>query len=104
MKIGALSLDLRPSLYTYFSNGTKNSLESWLSLFEFNISLRKIIWRLDSRKSFPINKFLVRNNSIKKFVDEGRDTTDLKVPATANCSLESLKGGTPAAVIADVAE
>lgn len=69
----------------------ENCLESWLSLFEFNISLRKIIWRLDSRKSFPINKFLVRNNSIKKFVDEGRDTTELRVPEKANCTVQSLK-------------
>jgi hypothetical protein len=69
----------------------ENCLESWLNLFEFNISLRKIIWRLDSRKSFPINKFLVRNNSIKKFVDEGRDTTELRVPDKANCTVQSLK-------------
>ncbi len=72
------------------------SLESWLSLFQYNVSLRKIIWRLDSRKSFPINKFLVRNNSLKKFVDEGRDTTDLKVPDNCNCDIQSLRGGAPA--------
>jgi len=73
-------------------------LEVWLTMLsEYNMSLRKIIWRLDSRKSFPINKLIVRNNTIKKFLDEGKDLTQgqkdglFKIPDKANCSVDSLK-------------
>jgi hypothetical protein len=73
-------------------------LEVWLTMLsEYNMSLRKIIWRLDSRKSFPINKLIVRNNTIKKFLDEGKDLAQgqkdglFKIPDKANCSVDSLK-------------
>lgn len=44
-----------------------------MQLFSYNVTLTKIIWRLDSRKSFAINKLIVRNNTIKKFLAEGKD-------------------------------
>ena len=76
----------------------ESCLEVWLTMLsDFNISLRKIIWRLDSRKSFPINKLVVRNNTIKKFLDEGKDLSQgqkdglFKVPDTANCDVSFLK-------------
>jgi hypothetical protein len=76
----------------------ESTLEVWLSMLEHNnISLRKVVWRLDSRKSFPINKLIVRNNSIKKFLDDGKSIEEgmkdglIRIPDTANCSVESLK-------------
>jgi Ran GTPase-activating protein (RanGAP) involved in mRNA processing and transport len=73
-------------------------LEVWLTMLsEHNMSLRKIIWRLDSRKSFPINKLIVRNNTIKKFLDEGKDLAQgqkdglFKIPEKANCTVDFLK-------------
>lgn len=76
----------------------ESCLEVWLNMLEsYNISLRKMIWRLDSRKSFPINKLIVRNNTIKKFLDEGKDLNEgqqgglFKIPETANCDPSVLK-------------
>jgi hypothetical protein len=44
-----------------------------IQMFNYNVTLTKIIWRLDSRKSFAINKLIVRNNTIRKFLSEGKD-------------------------------
>ena len=76
----------------------ESCLEVWLNMLtDYNISLRKIIWRLDSRKSFPINKLIVRNNTIRKFLDDGKSLEEgqkegkFKIPDTANCDPQSLK-------------
>ena len=58
-------------------------LQSYIDLFAFNVSLLKIIWRLNSRKSFTINKLLVRNNSIRKWLREGKSVVDFW-PDSAN--------------------
>ena len=75
----------------------ESCLEVWLKMLEeHNISLRKIIWRLDSRKSFPINKLIVRNNTIFKWLGEGKSAVTgqeqgvFRVPPNANCTPESL--------------
>ena len=90
-KINELNLFGQPSGFG------ESCLEVWLTaLQESNISVRKIIWRLDSRKSFPINKLIVRNNTIKKWLDDGKSLEEgqaagsFRVPTTANCSPESL--------------
>jgi hypothetical protein len=76
----------------------ESCLEVWLTMLQdHNISLRKIIWRLDSRKSFSINKLIVRNNTIKKTLDEGKNIEDtvaagvFTVPENANCDVSFLK-------------
>jgi hypothetical protein len=58
-------------------------LEEFVALFSYNVTLTKIIWRLDSRKSFAINKLLVRNNTIIKWLSESKDVSSL-VPASCN--------------------
>ncbi len=58
-------------------------LTAFVDMFEYNVTLTKIIWRLDSRKSFAINKLLVRNNTIRKNLDEGRDVSKI-IPSNCN--------------------
>jgi hypothetical protein len=58
-------------------------LEEFVALFNYNVTLTKIIWRLDSRKSFAINKLLVRNNTIMKWLSESKDVSSL-VPSSCN--------------------
>jgi Ran GTPase-activating protein (RanGAP) involved in mRNA processing and transport len=55
----------KKTLVTLLFFKKRGPAEVWLTMLsDYNISLRKIIWRLDSRKSFPINKLIVRNNTI----------------------------------------
>lgn len=61
-------------------------LEACINMFDYNVTLSKIIWRLESRKSFPINKLIVRNNTIAKFLLEGRDVS-AKIPSKCNIKL-----------------
>jgi hypothetical protein len=65
-------------------------LTSFVDMFDFNVTITKIIWRLDSRKSFAINKLLVRNNTIQKNLSENRDVSAM---LPAKCNLPSLKAG-----------
>ena len=64
-------------------------LTAYVDMFEFNVTLTKIIWRLDSRKSFAINKLLIRNNTIAKNLQENRDVNSL-IPS--KCNVPSLMG------------
>ena len=41
-------------------------LDAFLAMFETNITLLKINWRLESRKSFALNKMITRNNEIDR--------------------------------------
>lgn len=43
------------------------TLTAFVQLFDYNVTLTKVIWRLNSRKSFAINKLIVRNVSISLF-------------------------------------
>jgi hypothetical protein len=65
-------------------------LQNFIDLFDYNVTLTKIIWRLDSRKSFAINKLIVRNNTIKKWIHEGKSVADI-YPKNANVSTDELK-------------
>jgi len=68
-----------------------------INMFEKNVTIRKITWRLDSRKSFAINKLIVRNNDIHRRVSSGRDVSELlpgsvnSVPPGARVELEVVK-------------
>ena len=64
-------------------------LQQFIDMFEHNVILTKIIWRLDSRKSFAINKLIVRNNTIKKWVLEGKSVQDI-YPKGANIPIDEL--------------
>ncbi len=41
-------------------------LDAFLAMFDTNITLLKINWRLESRKSFALNKMITRNNEIDR--------------------------------------
>jgi hypothetical protein len=43
-------------------------LDAFLAMFDTNITLLKINWRLESRKSFALNKMITRNNEIDRYV------------------------------------
>ncbi len=58
-------------------------LTAFVQMFDYNVSLTHINWRLDSRKSFALNKLLVRNNTIRKNLEEKRDVASL-IPAHCN--------------------
>jgi hypothetical protein len=58
-------------------------LTAFVDMFAYNVTLTKIIWRLDSRKSFAINKLLVRNNTIRKNLEENRDISKI-IPVHCN--------------------
>jgi len=45
-------------------------LDDFLAMFDTNITLLKITWRLESRKSFALNKMITRNNEIDRCVCE----------------------------------
>lgn len=51
-------------------------LECFISMFEHNITLLKINWRLESRKSFALNKMLTRNNEIERRKKSGMPYQD----------------------------
>ncbi len=65
------------------------TLTAFVQLFDYNVTLTKVIWRLNSRKSFAINKLIVRNNTIKKWVNEGKSVKSI-MPANANLKDLSL--------------
>jgi len=52
-------------------------LFSWIGCFEYNVTLTKIIWRLNSRQSFSINKCIARNVEIQKKLKEGKNIDSL---------------------------
>merc|ERR1711870_64868 len=55
------------------ANFGEETLERYITMFNSNITLTKIQWRLTSRKSFMLNKLQTRNVEIKKRKDKGED-------------------------------
>mmetsp|Transcript_35014 Transcript_35014/g.108371 ORF Transcript_35014/g.108371 Transcript_35014/m.108371 type:complete len:218 (+) Transcript_35014:98-751(+) len=51
----------------------ESCMDAWLDAFTDNITLVHVKWRLDSRKSFKLNKDITRNNTILKWKAEGKD-------------------------------
>jgi NAD(P)-dependent dehydrogenase (short-subunit alcohol dehydrogenase family) len=74
------------------------TLEAYLSMFEVNITLLKIVWRLDSRQSFQLTKKLTRNQEIARRRQQGLDYSHL-LPARASDGAET-KGMAPQPVAA----
>merc|ERR1719330_403315 len=56
-------------------NFGEETLEHFITMFHDNVTLTKIMWRLESRKSFMLNKLQTRNVEIKKRQDKGEDFT-----------------------------
>lgn len=70
-------------------------LSHFVIMYSTNITLTKMTWRLDSRKSFMLAKLQTRNIEIQKRKLAGKDFADL-LP-------DNLKEGTPAAAHVPVA-
>jgi len=77
----------------------EQALFAWIGCFEYNVTLTKIVWRLNSRQSFSINKCIARNVEIQKKLKEGKNVDNLLpahcVGATRNSPIPESK--TPAA-------
>ena len=58
-------------------NFGEGCMDAWLAAFEDNITLVNVKWRLESRKSFKLNKDITRNNSILRWKKEGKDWESL---------------------------
>lgn len=52
-------------------------LDSFVLMYATNITLTKLTWRLDSRKSFSLAKLQTRNIEIQKRIANGKDFNDL---------------------------
>ena len=60
-------------------------LDAFLAMFDSNVTLLKITWRLESRKSFALNKMITRNNEIDRRKKCGMAYHDLLPAALKGC-------------------
>jgi len=67
-----------------------STLHAFCDMFETNVTLLKITWRLESRQSFRLNKLLVRNNDIDRRLKAGRDYADLLPSGVAPLSADTI--------------
>lgn len=52
-------------------------LTEFLKMFDTNVTLLKLTWRVDSRKAFALNGLVTRNNEINRRLKTGRPYDDL---------------------------
>jgi hypothetical protein len=69
-----MQLNLLGQKGTRFGDAT---LHAFTNTFKSNATLLKIVWRLESRQSFALNKLIVRNNDIDRRIKAGKDYADL---------------------------
>jgi hypothetical protein len=55
----------------------EDCVEAFISAFEFNITLTKLMWKVDSRRSWELAKLITRNVEIQKFASVGGDYSHL---------------------------
>jgi len=53
------------------------TLDHFVSVYNTNVTLTKIVWRLDDRKAWTLSKLMIRNVEIAKRQAAGKDFTDL---------------------------
>ena len=58
------------------------TLHAFDDMFNTNVTLLKIIWRLESRQSFRLTKMLTRNNDIDRRIKTSKEYESL-MPASA---------------------
>merc|ERR1711879_1072647 len=97
---GLRTLNLMQQSVTNFGEET---LEHFITMFSDNITLTKIMWRLQSRKSFMLNKLQTRNVEIKKRQDKGEDFTAF-LPDHLKPGADAPKKDEPAATPPPAAE
>ena len=67
---GVMLLNLMNQKGSRFGDTTLND---YTKMFESNVTLLKIVWRLESRQSFRLTKMLTRNNEIDRLIQTGKD-------------------------------
>ncbi|KAK3269430.1 hypothetical protein CYMTET_22127 [Cymbomonas tetramitiformis] len=70
-------------------------LTAFMEMFEENVTLLKISWRLDSRKSFALNKLMTRNNEIDRRLKSNMPFEDLLPDGAKGQSAELSAGAKP---------
>lgn len=81
-------------------------LDDFLDMFNYNMTLLKINWRLESRKSFALNKMITRNNEIDRRKKNGIAYDDLLPVGLRGTELEVISrqgrppGNSPLAAVA----
>ncbi|KAL1521096.1 hypothetical protein AB1Y20_022650 [Prymnesium parvum] len=71
---GLLTLNLLNQTGARYGDQT---LQAYLNMFDTNVTLLKIVWRLESRKSFSLTKMLTRNNDIDRRIKAGKEYAEL---------------------------
>ena len=56
-------------------------LDAWLSMYETNVTLLKIVWRTDSKKTVALTGRTARNTDINRALQKGGDYVKLLPPA-----------------------
>mmetsp|Transcript_9984 Transcript_9984/g.11607 ORF Transcript_9984/g.11607 Transcript_9984/m.11607 type:complete len:307 (-) Transcript_9984:311-1231(-) len=69
-------------------------LSEFINMFETNVTLLKISWNLDSRKSFGLQKLITRNNEINRRLLTSRDYKDI-LPAVYQADPPTLEPYNP---------
>lgn len=64
-------------------------LTAFVDMLEENVTLQKITWRVDSRKSFAINKLCTRNNEINRCLKKNLPVIHM-LPASLKSSAQYL--------------
>jgi len=85
-------------------NGTPGDpcLTKLIETFDYNTTLKNIIWRLESRKSFKVNQCITRNNEIERRLKIGKSVDDIDPNIrreTEKRILEERANGLPAFVV-----
>lgn len=74
---GLMLLNLMSQKGSRFGDTT---LTEFLKVFETNVTLLKIVWRLESRQSFRLTKMVTRNNEIDRRIQTGKEYADILPP------------------------
>ena len=80
-------------------------LTKLIDTFEYNTSLKNIVWRLESRQSFKINACITRNKEIERRKKLGKSIDDIDPNIrreTERRVLEERANGIPSTVVAPV--
>mmetsp|Transcript_87242 Transcript_87242/g.153912 ORF Transcript_87242/g.153912 Transcript_87242/m.153912 type:complete len:186 (-) Transcript_87242:54-611(-) len=64
-------------------NLREETMEQFIEMFNDNVTLTKIVWHLESRKSSLLNELLTRNAEIRKRKDEREDEPTEAAPDEA---------------------
>ena len=79
-----------------------STLHAFADMFETNVTLLKITWRLDSRQSFRLTKMLTRNNDIDRRIKSDKEYPELLPAGVAPLSAELIAHRERASTVVNV--